>query len=96
MLLAFIARSFDSLKHFKLLSMSSIVLFSKYKVSWPILEALENSVSTLKKKNKKKLKVAFYIGSTPTFLYFDLFLNTASYTAHHVHNMISHINIPRW
>ena len=32
----------------------------------------------------EKLDFAFYIGSTPTFLYFDLYLNTA-HTAHHVY-----------
>ena len=30
------------------------------------------------------LAFAFYIGSTPTFLYFDLYLNTA-YAAHYVY-----------
>ena len=30
------------------------------------------------------LDFAFYIGSTPTFLYFDLYLNTA-YAAHYVY-----------
>ena len=29
------------------------------------------------------LDFAFYIGSTPTFLYFDLYLNTA-YAAHYI------------
>ena len=32
----------------------------------------------------KTLDFAFYIGSTPTFLYFDLYLNTA-YAAHYVY-----------
>ena len=31
----------------------------------------------------KTLDFAFYIGSTPTFLYFDLYLNTA-YAAHYI------------
>ena len=31
----------------------------------------------------KTLDFTFYIGSTPTFLYFDLYLNTA-YAAHYV------------
>ena len=32
----------------------------------------------------KTLDFTFYIGSTPTFLYFDLYLNTA-YAAHYVY-----------
>ena len=34
------------------------------------------------------LDFAFYIGSTPIFLYFDLYLNTA-YAAHYVYFSIS-------
>ena len=32
----------------------------------------------------KTLDFAFYFGTTPTFLYFDLYLNTA-YAAHYVY-----------
>ena len=34
----------------------------------------------------KTLDFVFYIGSTPTFLYFDLYLNTA-YAAHYVYSI---------
>ena len=48
-LFASIASSLDSLKHFKLLSISSMVLFSNANVVCPIVSASEYSSSTLKK-----------------------------------------------
>ena len=44
------------------------------KFQWPI-----NKTNTL-----EMLDFTFHIGSTPTFLYFDLYLNTA-YAAHYVY-----------
>ena len=39
----------------------------------------------------KRLDFAFYIGSTPTFLYFDLYLNNA-YATHYVYFTIVKIS----
>ena len=41
----------------------------------------------LSERRLKTLDFTFYIGSTPTFLYFDLYLNTA-YAAHYVYCVI--------
>ena len=47
-----------------------------------------------KRPTLKTLDFTFYIGSTPTFLYFDLYLNTA-YAAHYVY-FTTRLKISHW
>ena len=56
---------------------------AKFKVS-SVGPSSERNVSCFEGPTLKTLNFAFYISSIPTFLYFDLYLNTA-YAAHYVY-----------